>query len=295
MNAALQCKCCYQDLAAAENVVEDSPEYDSWVEGIKCLYTDYSKRFAENNTTALIATGAAPGLTCVMARKAVRELDTCDTIACFMYAGARSKRFVPFWWSPVGALSDMQDDAYATENGKLVRRPPFGHPVKRKWPGCDRELTLVDHAHDEPVHFGMNREKYFKGVKNVYFKYGGPSVEFSEGLYKAGLLSHEDEEFNGAKVNPFDWVMAHIPPAPKGVDEIQAIIDEGILEDNAALAVEVYGKKDGKDVMVEVCVDAPGLVEAFKRAKMSTEMYLDVFGWSGRFPVQQAVHQRHDA
>ena len=274
LEAAIQNKCCYQDLSACENVVEGYPEYDTWIEGIKYMYSDYGKRFAENNTTALIGTGSAPGVMCAMARRAVQELDECDTIACFVYEGTRSKRFIPFWWSPVVALSDMEEDAYAFKNGEQVRTKPFSHPVKRNWPECGHEVTLVEHAHDEPVYFGFNREKYFKGVKNAYFKYGGTGIEFSEGLYKAGLLHHEEEDFNGAKISPFDWVLAHIPPAPKDPEVIKEIIDEGMVGEDGAFVCEAYGKKDGKDIMVDLHVSSPGLVESYERAKMTGEMYL---------------------
>ena len=274
MKAALQVKACYQDLSACENVVEGYPEYDTWFEGIRYMYTEYGKKFAENGTTAIIGTGSAPGVMCVVARKAVNELDECDTINCMVYEGTRSKRFIPFWWSPVTALCDMEEDAFAFENCEHIRTKPFSRPVKRNWPECGREVTLVEHAHDEPVYIGFNREKYFKNCKNAYFKYGGTGIEFSEGLYKAGMLHHEEEEFNGVKISPFDWVMAHIPPAPKDPEEIKAIIDEGIVEDNGAFVCEAYGQKDGKNVMVDLHLCAPGIEEAYEKAKMSGEMYL---------------------
>ena len=274
MKAALQVKACYQDLSACENVVEGYPEYDTWFEGIRYMYTEYGKKFAENGTTAIIGTGSAPGVMCVVARKAVSELDECDTINCMVYEGTRSKRFIPFWWSPVTAMSDMEEDAFAFVNCEHVRTKPFSLPVKRNWPECGREVTLVEHAHDEPVYIGFNREKYFKNCKNAYFKYGGSGIEFAEGLYKAGMLHHEEEEFNGVKISPFDWVMAHIPPAPKDPEEIKEIIEEGIVEDNGAFVCEAYGQKDGKNVMVDLHLVAPGIEEAFQKAQMSSEMYL---------------------
>ena len=274
MKAALQVKACYQDLSACENVVEGYPEYDTWFEGIRYMYTEYGKKFAENGTTAIIGTGSAPGVMCVVARKAVNELDECDTINCMVYEGTRSKRFIPFWWSPVTALCDMEEDAFAFENCEHIRTKPFSRPVKRNWPECGREVTLVEHAHDEPVYIGFNREKYFKNCKNAYFKYGGTGIEFSEGLYKAGLLHHEEEEFNGVKISPFDWVLAHVPAAPKDPEVIKAIIDEGIVEDNGAFVCEAYGQKDGKNIMVDLHLSAPGIEEAYEKAKMTGEMYL---------------------
>lgn len=277
LHAAIQNKCCYQDLSACENITEvmDVDEYDRWVAGIKCMYEVYGKEFAENNTTALIGTGSAPGVMCVMARKAVNELDECDTMAMYVYEGVISKRFIPYWWSPVVALCDMEEDAYAFENGEIIRTTPFSRPITKYWPEYDgKPVTLVEHAHDEPVYVGFNREKYFKGCKNAYFKYGGGGIEFAKPLKDAGLLHHEPEMFQGHEIVPFDFVLSHIPPAPKDPEEIKAIIDEGIIEDGGAFVCEAYGKKNGKDVMVDLHVSAPGLVDSYNRAKMTGEMYL---------------------
>jgi saccharopine dehydrogenase-like NADP-dependent oxidoreductase len=138
----------------------------------------------------------------------------------------------------------------------------------------DKEIRFVEHAHDEPVYYGLHADTHFKGVKNAYFKYGGVGIEFAEPYYKAGMLSHDTEEFDGASIVPFDFVLAHIPPAPKYYDEIKSIIDEGLISDTGCMVVEAYGKKDGKNMLIEVHVMAPGLVESFERSGISAEMYI---------------------
>ena len=275
LEAAIRVKANYQDLAACENIADCPDPRDNWLEGIKIMYKEYGKRFAENGTTAIIGTGSAPGVMCVMARKAVNELDECDTINMMVYEGVESKRFLPYWWSPLVALSDMAEDAYAFENGKQIRTTPFSRPVKRVWSEMgNKEVVLVEHAHDEPVYVGFNREKYFKNCKNAYFKYGGVGIRFAEPLYRAGLLSYEEEEINGRKVVPFDVILKHTPAAPKDPEVIKEIIDEGLISDEGAFVCEAYGQKDGKNIMVDLHVFAPGLVEAYDKAKMSGEMYL---------------------
>lgn len=275
LEAAIRVKANYQDLAACENIADCPEPRDNWLEGIKIMYKEYGKRFAENGTTAIIGTGSAPGVMCVMARKAVNELDECDTINMMVYEGVESKRFLPYWWSPLVALSDMAEDAYAFENGKQIRTTPFSRPVKRVWSEMgNKEVVLVEHAHDEPVYVGFNREKYFKNCKNAYFKYGGVGIRFAEPLYRAGLLSYEEEEINGRKVVPFDVILKHTPAAPKDPEVIKEIIDEGLISDEGAFVCEAYGQKDGKNIMVDLHVFAPGLVEAYDKAKMSGEMYL---------------------
>mgnify|MGYP003591168481 CR=1 FL=1 len=275
MEAAIEVKADYQDFAACENIAHCEDPADEWVEGIKIMYRDHGERFKKAGKTALIGTGSAPGLICVMARKTIRELDTCDTINMMVYEGVEAKRFLPFWWSPLVALSDMNEDAYAFENGRIIRTRPFSKPVTRQFPEMGGEsVTMVEHAHDEPVYMGLNSEKFFKGVKNIYFKYGGVGIDFARPLYRAGLLSREEEEIKGRKVVPFDVVLSHVPPAPKYHDEVKEIINEGLISDTGAMVIEAYGKKDGKNVMIDSHIFAPGLLDSFERSGLSAEMYM---------------------
>ena len=277
LKAAMGLGCCYQDLAAVEDLPEvmDVNKYDRWLAGIKYMYEEYGKVFAKNDTTAIIGTGSAPGIMCVMARKCVNELDSCDTLNMMVYEGVEAKRFLPFWWSTDVALADMQEDAYALEDGKIIRTKPFSRKIYRKWPEYDNApVMLCEHAHDEPVYVAFNSEKYFKGCRNAYFKYGGLGIQFSEPLYRSGLLSYEEEEVDGEKIIPHDVILKHVPLAPKDPEQIRQIIDEGIVSDGGVFVIEAYGKKDGKDVMVELHLNAPGLIEAYQRAKMTGEMYL---------------------
>ena len=269
MEAALEVGANYQDYAASNCFGENG-----WIESIRTQYNEYGKRFAEIGKLGLIGTGSAPGLICAATRSAMRHLDSCETIYNIVWEGVVTKRFLPFWWSPVTALYDMSQKGWAFENGEIVRLEAFEHPIKRKYDYMEKEITFVEHCHDEPVYYGLNSEKCFKGVKNVYFKYAGAGVDFSKPLYKAGLLSHEKEAVGDAEVKPFDVVLNHIPPAPKYKEEIKEIIDEGLILDSGCMAIEAYGKKDGKDVLVEVHVSAPGLVESFERAGITAEMYL---------------------
>lgn len=275
LEAALAVKANYQDFAAMEDIHED------WVEGVKIMLNEYGPRFAANNTLAVLGTGSAPGLICVASRVAVRDLDSCETIYNFVWEGVEAKRFLPFWWSPVTALGDMRGEmgkgygaAYAFENGEIITTQNFSRPVYRKYDYMDKEVKFVEHLHDEPVQMGLHAEECFKGAKNIYFKYAGAGVGFAEPLFRAGMLSTDPVEVNGHEVIPFDFVLKHIPAAPKFKEDIKEIIDEGLVTDAGCMVVEAYGKKDGKDVKVEVHVFSPGLVESFEKAGITGEMYL---------------------
>jgi saccharopine dehydrogenase-like NADP-dependent oxidoreductase len=286
LEAALAVKANYQDFATTESIA------DNWVEGLKIMFAEYGPRFRDIGKLAVVGTGSAPGLICAATRVAVRELDSCDTIFNIVWEGVEVKRYLPYWWSPVTALGDMCEDAFAFENGRIIRTTPFSLPIYRKYNYMDEAVRFVEHAHDEPVYMGINAEKYFKGAKNIYFKYSGGGVRFAEPLYRAGLLSKAPEEIDGQTVTPFNLVLKHLPAAPKYRDEIKAIIDEGVLSDSGCMVVEAYGKKDGKDIRVETHVFAPGLVDSFNRAGITAEMYLT--GQGGALFTKMFVNDKYE-
>lgn len=285
LEAAIEADTDYQDFAACEGI------HDDWAEGIRIMRREYGPLFEKNGKLAVIGTGSAPGLILAAARLSVKDLDSCDTIYNIVYEGVEAKRFLPFWWSPVTALDDMSGLAYAYEDGQLIRTDPFTRPIYRKYDYLDEEIMFVEHEHDEPVQMSLNADKYFKGVRNVYFKYAGAGVDFCAPLYRAGLLSKEPVSVNGTKVVPFDVVLSHIPSAPKYEHEIREIIDEGLVCDSGCMVVEAYGEKNGRKVRNEVHVFAPGLVESFEKAGISAEMYLT--GQGGALFTKMFVNDKY--
>lgn len=285
LEAALFVKANYQDFAATDALTED------WVLGIRLMYTDYGKRFEQIGKTAVIGTGSAPGLICVAARDAMRYLDTCETINMLVYEGVEAKRFLPFWWSPITALSDMMEVAFAYEDGKIVTTEAFSRPYHREFRGVKGEVELVEHAHDEPVYMGINAKEYFKGAKNIYFKYGGVGVEFARPLYRAGLLSKIPVTVDGNLVIPFNVVLKHVPPAPKYIGEIKEILEEGLISDAGAMVVEAIGTRKGQKVMATTYVISPGLEESFNKSGLSAEMY--VTGQSGALFTKMFVENKY--
>ena len=272
LDAALAVKANYQDFSSTTAFDEDVNI--GWIRGMKYQFEVYSPKFEEIGRLAIIGTGSAPGVICCATRDAMKYLDTCDTIYNFVWEGVKANRFQPFWWSPETAIQDMSEPAYTYENGELFVRPPFEDPVKRKYDYMDHEVTFLNHCHDEPVQYALNADKYFKGCKNAYFKYAGAGVDFAGPLYRAGLLSQKKETISGVSVSPFDVVLAHVPAPPKFEHEIKEIIDEGLVSDAGCMVVEAYGKKDGKDVLVETHVSAPGFIESYEKAGITSEMYL---------------------
>ena len=291
LDAALEVKANYQDYAGTTQladvwleselsrkedvILQFEEKYTTeWYYSFKAMYEVYGPKFEAIDRLALFGTGSAPGLICAATRNAMKYLDTCDTIYNIVWEGVIAKRFLPFWWSPVTALTDMSEMAVAFKDGRLINTPAFGLPMKRQYDYMDEPVTFCEHCHDEPLQYAFNAEKYFKGCKNAYFKYAGAGMDFARPLYQAGMLSREEIEYKGHKMIPFEYALSYIPPAPKYKEEIKEIIDEGLVCDSGCMVIEAYGKIDGKDVLVETHVFAPGLVESYEKAGITAEMYL---------------------
>ena len=267
METALAVDAAYFDMAGP---MEDV----GFVESYQLLFSQWHQRFKKKGLTALVGCGSAPGLANVIARDSVEKLDTCDSIGIYIYEGVWTNRFTPFWWSPEVAFGDMAYKTFRYENGKHVTDRPFSRPVTMRLRGIDREVRMVDHEHDEPITMGLLADKVLKGVKNVEFKYGGSGVELSELLFKMGLLSKEPVAVKGTRIVPMDLVLELCPKAPKYPEEIEAIIDQGVVAEESAFLVRLDGLKEGKPVRIENYVNAPGLVDAFRMSGLSHEAYL---------------------
>ncbi|MBI9104609.1 MAG: saccharopine dehydrogenase NADP-binding domain-containing protein [Spirochaetales bacterium] len=268
MEAALKIGADYQDLCMTELDGMDS------IESTKYMFTIQNEKFISKNCLALTNTGSAPGLANIVVREAVDKLDSCENIEMNVYEGVWSNKFIPFWWSPDVAFADMAESPIRFENGHHVFTTPFANPVMMDFPGIDRKIRMVDHSHEEPITMGLNARKYLKGAKNIIFRYGGPHIELSEALYKMGFLSMEEREYEGFKYIPFELVINHAPPAPKYKSEIQEIIDQGLQTEEGAFQVIVEGLINGKPTTITSYVDAPGLIDSFKKAGISHEAYL---------------------
>lgn len=266
LEACLKVGANYQDMASGP--VSDV----GFVEAVQRVL-DMNDKFSDAGLTALINTGSAPGMANVITRESVEQLDSCDAIEIFVYDDMWSKVFIPFWWSPQTAFGDMAAEPITYKDGKFVRSKPFNNPEVLDFVGYGKART-VDHEHEEPVTMGLLADKVLKGVKYVNFRYGGPGLELAESFYKMGLLSEEPIEIKGQKIVPMDLISKLTPPAPKYPEEIQAVLDEGMISEDGVFLVRVDGVKDGKKIRIDSYALAPGLTESFEKAQITHESYV---------------------
>jgi saccharopine dehydrogenase-like NADP-dependent oxidoreductase len=265
MDAALEVGASYLDMASAAD------ENDDWINGVR-IQLARDEAFKKAGLTALINCGSAPGIANVITREACELLDSVDTIDINVYEGVWTTRFIPFWWSPETAFQDMADEPVVYENGKFKIVPPFNRPEWVDFRGLGKRL-MCDHHHEETATMGLLADEYLKGAQNIYFRYGGPGCDLAKRFWEMGLLSSEPVEVDGAKIVPMRLINKLAPPAPKYEKEIQEAIDSGLVIEEGVMLIRVDGIKDGEKVRVDTYVNTPGLIESFKKARISHEAY----------------------
>jgi len=266
MDAALEARASYLDMASCAD------ENDDWVNGVR-IQLARDAAFKKAGLTALINCGSAPGIANVVTRDACEQLDSVDTIEINVYEGVWTTRFIPFWWSPETAFQDMADEPVVYENGQFKIVPPFNRPEWVDFRGIGKRL-MCDHHHEETATMGLLADRYLKGAKNIYFRYGGPGCDLAKRFWEMGLLSSKPVEVDGVEIVPMRLISKLTPPAPKYAKEIQEVIEAGIELEEGAFLVRVDGLRDGHKVRIDSYVNAPGLRASFAKAKISHESYL---------------------
>jgi len=167
----------------------------------------------------------------------------------------------------------MADEPVVYENGQFKIVPPFNRPEWVDFRGIGKRL-MCDHHHEETATMGLLADRYLKGAKNIYFRYGGPGCDLAKRFWEMGLLSSKPVEVDGVEIVPMRLISKLTPPAPKYAKEIQEVIEAGIELEEGAFLVRVDGLRDGHKVRIDSYVNAPGLRASFAKAKISHESYL---------------------
>src|SRR4029077_15746499 len=213
----------------------------------------FHKRFVAKNRVALICTGAAPGLTNLLAKRGSELLDTVESIQFRLYESTESKDPVSIG-SPVVAYDAAisRPRVYRNRRFKMAKR--FGEPEKFRFPSPLGETKVYLAAQDEVCML-----PYVIPVHNVDAKIGGNDFERLRRWYQQGRLNRSQG-------------MAHkrFPktPTPR---HVAALIRRGVLENaRFAAAVLVRGVKDDQPLLVRWDANFPTLYQIRRRGLVST-------------------------
>ena len=213
----------------------------------------FHKRFIAKNRAALICTGAAPGLTNLLAKRGAELLDTVDSIQIRLFESTESKDPVSTW-SADGAYDEAISHPRIYRNRRFSLAKRFAEREKFRFPPPIGETPVYLAAQDEVCML-----PYVISVRDVDAKIGGNDFERLYRWYRQGRLSRS----RGLVRKRFPKT-----PTPR---QVAKLIRAGTLENaRFAAAVLVRGSKDDQPLLIRWDASFPTLYQIRQRGLIST-------------------------
>jgi len=189
----------------------------------------YAKRFEIKNRVAVINTGAAPGLTNLLVKRAADLLDEVESVRIRLYESSESDDPIS-QWSPEGSFDEAISNPRIYRNGKFHLGKRFSEIEKFRFSNPIGNSRVVLAAQDEVVTL-----PYAIRMRNLDVKIGGNEIDRLRRWHKQGKLSKS----RGMAKQRF--------PQTSSPRTIAKLIRQGILQNaRFAAAVLVSGLKRGK-------------------------------------------------
>ena len=172
MRAALRLRCHYLDLSSH---LTRNP--------FKAEQLTFSRRFEEKNRLALINTGAAPGLTNLLVKRAAEMLDDVESTQIRLYESSESDDPIS-QWSPDGTFDEAISNPRVYRQGHFCMGKRFAELEKFRFPEPIGAANVVLAAQDEVATL-----PYFVPMKNMDVKIGGNEFDRLRRWYRQGKLT----------------------------------------------------------------------------------------------------------
>jgi hypothetical protein len=213
----------------------------------------FHKKFVAKNRAALICTGAAPGLTNLLAKRGSELLDAVESIQVRLYESTESKDPISTWSADVAydaAISRPR--IYRKGHFKLGRR--FDERELFRFPAPIGETPVYLAAQDEVCML-----PYEIPMRDADAKIGGNDFERLRRWYRQG------------KLNRSQGIVRKRFPKTHTPKSVAKLIRQGILENaRFAAAVLVRGTKDDQPLLVRWDAGFPTLYQIRRRGMIST-------------------------
>jgi len=188
----------------------------------------YAKRFAAKNRTAIINTGAAPGLTNLLVKRSAEILDEVESVHIRLYESSESDDPIS-QWSPEVSFDEAISSPRVYRNGRFLMEKRFAELEKFRFADPIGNANVVLAAQDEVATL-----PYAIPMRNMDVKIGGNEFDRLRRWYKQGKLSKS----RGIPRQKF--------PQTSSPRMIAKLIRQGILQNaRFAAAVLVHGVKRG--------------------------------------------------
>jgi hypothetical protein len=217
----------------------------------------YAKRFAEKNRTALINTGAAPGLTNLLVKRAAEMLDEVHSAHVRLYESTESDDPIS-QWSPEVAVVVAISSPRVYRNGRVRMEKRFAELEKFRFPDPIGNASVVLAAQDEVATL-----PYFIPMRNMDVKIGGNEFDRLRRWYKQGKLSKSR------------GIVRHRFPQTSSPRMIASLIRRGVLQ-NARFSAAVLvrgvkrGTKEDRHLLIRTDALFPTLYQIRQQGRYTT-------------------------
>jgi saccharopine dehydrogenase-like NADP-dependent oxidoreductase len=143
----------------------------------------YAHRFQQKNRTAVINTGAAPGLTNLLVKRAAETLHEVEAVQIRLYESTESDDPIS-QWSPEVTFDEAISRPRVYRNGRFHMGKRFAELEKFRFPDPIGSANVVLAAQDE-----VGTLPYFVPMHNMDVKIGGNEFDRLRRWYKQGKLS----------------------------------------------------------------------------------------------------------
>jgi saccharopine dehydrogenase (NAD+, L-lysine forming) len=217
----------------------------------------FAKRFTEKNRLALINTGAAPGLTNLLVKRAAETLDEITSVRIRLYESTESDDPIS-QWSPEVSFDEAISNPRVYRHGRFRMEKRFAELEKFRFPEPIGAANVVLAAQDEVATL-----PYFIPMRNMDVKIGGNEFDRLRRWYKQGKLSKS----RGIPRQRF--------PQTSSPRAIAKLIRQGVLQ-NARFAAAVLvegvkiGKKEDQQLLIRSDCTFPTLYQIRQQGRFTT-------------------------
>jgi saccharopine dehydrogenase (NAD+, L-lysine-forming) len=245
LQAAYKARIDYLDMASNEIY----PQADVPIEQLA-----YAEDWQKAGLRCLTGGGGDPGLTNIMAKDAVLELDQVESIRIKDFGIVECDEPVALW-SMRTYLEDLYLPATIWENGKPKQVTPFGGQEDYDFPpplGVRGRCYFHDHEESVTIPLFCG-----KPVKYCDFKIGEPDIDTWKFLIQGlGLMDEYPMQIGECRVSPRELLFQKIPQtaSPKRQTELYS---SGKLASRLMLVCDVEGTRDGKKRQLKYWSESP--------------------------------------
>ena len=217
----------------------------------------YARRFEEKNRIALINTGAAPGLTNLLVKRAAEMLDEVESVQIRLYESSESEDPIS-QWSPDGTFDEAisKPRVYRERHFRMEKR--FAELEKFRFADPIGAANVVLAAQDEVATL-----PYFVPMQNMDVKIGGNEFDRLRRWYKQGKLTKS----RGIVRRRF--------PDTLSPRKIAGLIRQGVLQNARFAAVALVrgikrGKKEDQRLLIRTDCIFPTLYQIRQQGLYTT-------------------------